>query len=351
MRIICTKNVKNITMSNIECAFPFNEYPHVLLAHGGGGKLADDLISKMFAATFGDVNRHDGALLDLPSSKLVMTTDSFVVTPLFFPGGSIGKLAVYGTVNDLAMCGAQPKFLSLSFILEEGLPMETLLRVCQDIKFAADVSEVSIITGDTKVVERSKGDGIYINTTGIGSLINQFTGPETIQEGDAIILNGDLGRHGMAIMAQREGLGFEPEIESDCASLWSKVKKIIEAGVEIHCMRDLTRGGLASCLNELSSQSGRKVHLESDAIRISEPVKSACELLGLNPYTLACEGRFVLFVKNKYREPVIRLLGPTASCIGYVGELCVQATLIHTSELGVERFMEQPLGYLLPRIC
>ncbi len=338
-------------MSNIECAFPFNEYPHVLLAHGGGGKLADDLIRKLFAATFGDVNRHDGALLELPPSKLVMTTDSFVVTPLFFPGGSIGKLAVCGTVNDLAMCGARPKFLSLSFILEEGLPMEILLQVCQDIKSTADACEVSIVTGDTKVVERGKGDGIYINTTGIGSLINKFTGPETILEGDAIILNGDLGRHGMAIMAQREGLEFEPEIESDCANLWADVKKITQAGVPIHCMRDLTRGGLASCLNELSAQASRKIHLESSAISISEPVGSACEILGLNPYTLACEGRFVLFVSSEYKEDAMQLMGPAAACIGYVGEICEQATVINTNELGVERFMEQPNGDLLPRIC
>lgn len=338
-------------MSNIECAFPFNEYPHILLAHGGGGKLMDDLIRKLFAPTFGTVNRHDGALLELPPSKLVMTTDSFVVNPLFFPGGSIGKLAVYGTVNDLAMCGAQPKFLSLSFILEEGLPMETLWRVCQDIKSAADTCKVCIVTGDTKVVERGKGDGIYINTTGIGSLINEFTGPETILEDDAIILNGDLGRHGMAIMAQREGLEFKPEIESDCASLWADVKKIIEAGVEIHCMRDLTRGGLAGCLNELSAQSGCKIHLESSAISISEPVSSACELLGLDPHTLACEGRFVLFAKNGDKELILQALGSAASCIGHVGKPCNQATVIHTNELGVERFMEQPLGDLLPRIC
>ena len=338
-------------MSNIECAFPFNEYPHVLLAHGGGGKLMDDLIRKLFAATFGEVNRHDGALLELPPAKLVMTTDSFVINPLFFPGGSIGKLAIYGTVNDLAMCGAEPKFLSLSFILEEGLEMKTLLRVCQDIKFAADACGVSIVTGDTKVVQRGKGDGIYINTTGIGSLINEFTGPEMISEGDAILLNGDLGRHGMAIMAQREGLEFEPEIESDCSSLWTEVKEITKAGVDIHCMRDLTRGGLASCLNELSAQSGRKIHLKSSAISVSEPVKSACEILGLDPYTLACEGRCVLFVDNEYREAVFRLLGPTASCIGYVGKKCAQATVTHINALGVERFMEQPLGDLLPRIC
>jgi hydrogenase expression/formation protein HypE len=338
-------------MNDMECAFPFNEYPHILLAHGGGGKLMDDLIRKIFVATFGEVNRHDGALLNLPSSKSVMTTDSFVVNPLFFPGGSIGKLAVYGTVNDLVMCGACPGFLSLSFILEEGLAVETLLRICQDIKSAAEACEVSIVTGDTKVVERGKGDGIYINTTGIGSLINKFTGPETIMEGDAILLNGDLGRHGMAIMAQREGLEFKPEIESDCTSLWSEVKKVTEAGIEIRCMRDLTRGGLASCLNELSAQSGHKMYLESSAISISGPVKSACELLGLNPYTLACEGRCVLFVSNENREAVLRLLGPAASCIGHVGERCTQATVIYTNELGVERFMEQPPGDLLPRIC
>ena len=336
---------------SIECAFPLNEYPHILLAHGGGGKLMDDLIRKMFLVTFGDVNRHDGAILDISPSKLIMTTDSFVVTPQFFPGGSIGKLAVYGTVNDLAMCGAQPKFLSLSFILEEGFPMKTLWQVCQDVKFAADECEVRIVTGDTKVVEKAKGDGIYINTTGIGPLINEFTGPENILEGDAIILNGDLGRHGMAIMAQREGLEFDPEVESDCANLWAEVKKITQAGVNIHCMRDLTRGGLASCLNELSAQSTRKIHLEASAIKISEPVKSACEILGLDPYTLACEGRFVLFVSNEYKDTVLQILAPTATCIGHVGETCKQATVIHTNELGVERFIDSPLGDLLPRIC
>ncbi len=335
----------------MECAFPLNEYPHVLLAHGGGGKLMNDLIGKMFSAAFGKVNHHDGALLEIASEKLAMTTDSFVVNPLFFPGGSIGKLAVYGTVNDLAMCGAEPKFLSLSFILEEGLPMETLWKVCRDINLAADECQVNIVTGDTKVVERGKGDGIYINTTGIGPLINEFTGPENISGGDAIILNGDLGRHGMAIMAQREGLDFDPQIESDCANLRAEVKKLMQTGLKIHCMRDLTRGGLAGCLNELSAQSGRKIHLKSGAIKISEPVSSACEILGLDPYTLACEGRFILFAKGGDKETILQALGPTASCIGYVGEICNQATVIYTNELGVERFMEQPPGDLLPRIC
>lgn len=335
----------------MECAFPLNQYPHVLLAHGGGGKLMNDLIGKMFSTTFGKVNHHDGALLEISSDKLAMTTDSFVVNPLFFPGGSIGKLAVYGTVNDLAMCGAQPKSLSLSFILEEGLPMDTLWRICQDIKLAADECQVNIVTGDTKVVERGKGDGIYINTTGIGPLISKFTGPETITEGDAIILSGDLGRHGMAIMAQREGLAFEPQIESDCANLWAEVKKLTQTGVNIHCMRDLTRGGLAGCLNELSAQASHKIHLKSDAITISGPVSSACELLGLDPYTLACEGRFVLFVSNEYKDPVLQALAPTATCIGSVGKICKQATVIITNELGVEHFIEQPLGELLPRIC
>ena len=311
----------------------------------------DDLIRNMFVPAFGAVNRHDGALLELAAAKIVMTTDSFVVNPLFFPGGSIGKLAIYGTVNDLAMCGAHPELLSLSFILEEGLPMETLWQVCQDIRAAADECDVRIVTGDTKVVEQGKGDGIYINTTGVGSLINQFTGPDAIAEGDSIILSGDLGRHGMAIMAQREGLEFEPAIESDCANLWAEVKKLTQAGVKLHCLRDLTRGGLAGCLNELSARAGRKIHLESNAIRISEPVNSACEILGLNPYALACEGRFILFVDDKDKETVLKTLGTAATCIGHVGTISRQATVIYTNELGVERFMEQPLGDLLPRIC
>jgi hydrogenase expression/formation protein HypE len=235
------------------CPVPLQQYPHVLLAHGGGGRLMHQLIGKMFLAAFRNPlldTQHDSTVVDLTGKKLAFTTDSYVVRPLIFPGGDIGSLAVHGTVNDLAMSGARPLYLSAAFIIEEGLPMETLWKITCSMQEAAQRCGVQIITGDTKVVDKGKGDGLFINTTGIGVIEHEQTiAPQNVQPGDAVLVSGDLGRHGMAIMAVREGLQFESTIESDSAPVHEIVLKMLKAGIEIHCLRDLTRGGLASALN------------------------------------------------------------------------------------------------------
>lgn len=231
-----------------QCPIPLQQYPHVLMAHGGGGRLMHQLIEQMLLPAFGtDPDwQHDAARLELPHGRMAFTTDSYVVSPLFFPGGDIGAMAVYGTVNDLSMAGAKPLYLSLGFILEEGLPMETLWQVVQSIQTAVARAGVNIVTGDTKVVERGKGDGLYINTAGVGLIDHPWRiAPTSVKPGDAVILSGDIGRHGIAIMAQREGLEFETTLESDLAPVAGQVQALLSAGIEIHCMRDLTRGGLA----------------------------------------------------------------------------------------------------------
>ncbi|HEU5011011.1 MAG TPA: hydrogenase expression/formation protein HypE [Roseiflexaceae bacterium] len=225
----------------LACPVPITNYPHVLLAHGGGGKLMHQLIEQIIVPAFenGPLSmRHDGAVVEYGSARLAFTTDSYVVQPLFFPGGDIGSMAVNGTVNDLAMCGARPLYLSVGLILEEGLPMETLWRVVQALRNAADAAHVHNVTGDTKVVDRGKDDGVFISTAGIGVIDHGLTiAPSSVRPGDAVLLSGDIGRHGMAIMAVREGLAFESEIESDCAPVADLVLSLLEAGVEVHCLR------------------------------------------------------------------------------------------------------------------
>ena len=237
------------------CPIPISQYPLVLMAHGGGGKLMHQLIGKMFLAAFTNPlleMQHDSTVVEWTGKKLAFTTDSYVVRPIFFPGSDIGSMAVHGTVNDLAMSGARPLYLSSAFILEEGLPMETLWRVVCSMRDAAQSCGVQIITGDTKVVDKGKGDGVYINTAGIGVIEHSLTiTPKSVQPGDAVLVSGDLGRHGMAIMAVREGLQFESQIESDSAPVHEIVLDLLKAGIEIHCLRDLTRGGLASAEPEL----------------------------------------------------------------------------------------------------
>jgi hydrogenase expression/formation protein HypE len=236
----------------LACPIPAGQYPNILLAHGGGGRLMHQLIEEMFVPAFKNPfleARHDGAVIGLNGAKLAFTTDSYVVRPLFFPGGDIGTLAVNGTVNDLAMCGARPLFLSAGFILEEGLPVETLRRVVDSMRHAAEKAQVQFVTGDTKVVDKGKGDGIFVNTAGVGIIEHNLTiAPCSIRPRDCLLLSGDLGRHGIAIMAVREGLAFDTSIESDCAPLGSLVMELLDSGIEIHCLRDLTRGGLASAL-------------------------------------------------------------------------------------------------------
>jgi hydrogenase expression/formation protein HypE len=341
----------------IICPLPLNDHPRIKLAHGGGGRLMQQLIEDVFVAAFDNPvlrGGHDGAVLELLHGRCVITTDSYVVRPLFFPGGDIGALAVNGTVNDLAMCGAKPLILTASFILEEGLETETLWRVVQSMRAAADAVGVSIVTGDTKVVERGHGDGIYINTTGLGRIEHEkIVMPERIAAGDAILVSGDIGRHGMAVMGEREGLAFSTPIESDCAPLWKTVDAMLSAGIDVHCMRDATRGGLCAVLNELAQAAGLRFDVVERDIPVSESVRGACEVLGLDALQVACEGRFVVIVPKKDEARALAILkteNETASVVGRVTDGEHGLVTLETP-IGGRRILDMPAGELLPRIC
>ncbi len=346
-------------MEGLTCPIPIADYPFVLLAHGGGGRLMHQLIQRLFTATFHnpllDV-QHDGAVFSGGMRRLAMTTDSYVVQPLFFPGGDIGQIAINGTVNDLAMCGAHPLYLSAGFILEEGLPMETLWQIVVSMQAAAENASVHIVTGDTKVVDRGKGDGIFINTSGIGIIEHDLIiAPSSVRAHDVILLSGDIGRHGIAIMAQREGLAFESQIISDSAPVADPVLALLEAGIDVHCLRDLTRGGLASALIEIAQTSGKQVHIQETAIPVREDVRGACEILGLDPLYIANEGRFVAFLPEADAEKAIAILkqypvSQDACIIGRVTAV-TNATVTMTSLIGVDRIVDMLSGEQLPRIC
>lgn len=342
----------------LTCPIPISQYPNVLLAHGGGGKLMRQLIEGMFLPVFGTPNGipHDAAALSLPSTQIAMTTDSYVIRPLFFPGGDIGSLAVHGTVNDLAMSGARPLYLTAGFILEEGLPMETLWRVVRSMQAAAESAGVKIVTGDTKVVDRGKGDGIFINTAGVGIREgSQTIAPTEVRSQDVLLINGDLGRHGIAIMAVREGLEFETAIESDSAAIASLVLELLDAGIEIHCLRDLTRGGLASALNEIAAAASVTIAIDERAIPVREDVQGACEILGFDPLYVANEGRFVAFVAAPDADRALEImrshpLGRDAAAIGTVSAT-ERAIVTLRSQIGASRILDMLSGEQLPRIC
>lgn len=342
------------------CPIPLHDYPQVLMAHGGGGQLQQQLIEALFVTGLGgdrSLPLQDAAMLQLPSQRLAFTTDSYVVQPLFFPGGDIGSLAVHGTVNDLAMVGARPLYLSAGFILEEGLAMETLWRVVQSMQRAAEAAQVRIVTGDTKVVDRGKGDGIFINTAGVGVLeTEQIIGPQSIAAGDVVLISRDIGCHGVAVMAQREGLAFDSPIESDSAPLNGVVQALLAAPLPLHCMRDVTRGGLASILNEIVATTRLEIELEAANLPIQEAVRGACELLGLDPLYIANEGCFVLFVPARHQQEALRILQhfhPAAAVIGRVEKAHKGfASLVKlTNEIGTTRRLDWLTGQQLPRIC
>lgn len=341
----------------LTCPVPISQYPQVLLAHGGGGRLMHTLISSMFASTFDHLeSQHDGAVLRLGDLKVAFTTDSYVVRPLFFPGGDIGRMAVHGTVNDLAMCGARPLYISVGLILEEGLPMEMLWRVVQSLQDAAASAGVQIVTGDTKVVDKGKGDGVFINTAGIGLVETDLEiGPGSVRAGDAIIVSGDIGRHGIAIMATREGLAFESEIESDSAPVADLVMNLLEAGVRVHCLRDLTRGGLATALVEIAQSAHAHIHIHEAGVPVREDVRGACEILGLDPMYVANEGRFVAFVEASDKERALEIfhqhpLGQDAAMLGQVTD-DQPGMVTMDSLIGVSRIVDMISGEQLPRIC
>ncbi|MBF0512023.1 MAG: hydrogenase expression/formation protein HypE [Candidatus Omnitrophica bacterium] len=346
-------------MESWTCPFPIQQYPQVLLAHGGGGKLMQQLIEQMFTKAFGPKPKeglHDSTVLNLPSSKIAYTTDSFVVKPIFFPGGDIGKLSVFGTVNDLAMSGARPLYLSLGFILEEGLPMTILWKIVQSIKEAADSTGVQIVTGDTKVVDKGKGYVISINTSGIGVIEHPYTiAPVSVQPKDAIIINGDLGRHGISIMASREGLEFETVIESDCAALSAPVQALLKGGIEIHCLRDLTRGGLASALNEIAQAANLSMSIDESSVPVREDVASACALLGFDPLYVANEGRFVLVLPEHQAQQALEILKPFSEDFqpARIGQIQAEKKpiVVLQSCIGSSRILDMISGEQLPRIC
>lgn len=329
------------------------------MAHGGGGKMTNQLLEEVFGKAFGNPildQRHDSAAFEVSPGRLAVTTDSYVVQPLFFPGGDIGSLAVHGTVNDLAMSGARPLYLTTAFIIEEGLSMETLWRVVCSMREAADRCRVQIITGDTKVVDKGKGDGLFINTTGIGVLEHSLAIlPQQVRTGDVILVSGDLGRHGMAIMAARENLQFESAIESDSAPVHEVVLELIQAGMQIHCLRDLTRGGLASALNEIAEAANRRITIEETAIPIREDVHAACEMLGLDPFQVANEGRFVAFVAAKEAEKALEIMRRhrVSTGAGMIGKVMEpgEPIVVLRSRIGANRILDMATGEQLPRIC
>ncbi len=338
----------------LSCPVPRIDDQTVLLAHGSGGRAMHRLLESVFMPAFTNPaleSAHDGAVLNINGARLAFTTDSYVVHPLFFPGGDIGSLAVNGTVNDLAMCGARPLFLSAGFILEEGLPMEMLQRVVRTMQAAAAAAGVQIVTGDTKVVDKGKGDGLFINTAGIGVIEHPLQiAPQSVRPGDAVIVNGDLGRHGMAIMAVREGLEFESQIESDCAPLAEPVLALLDAGIEVHCLRDLTRGGLASGLCEIAKTANLHIHIEEAVVPVNEDVRGACEILGLDPMYVANEGRFVAFVPEQDADRTLSILGSEARQIGRVAAGQDQLVTLK-SAIGATRILDMLSGEQLPRIC
>jgi hydrogenase expression/formation protein HypE len=328
----------------------------IQLAHGGGGTRMQQLIDQEFRALYADPAQvlHDAARLELPPGPLAFSTDGFVVQPLEFPGGDIGSLAVIGTANDLAMAGARPWHLSVAMILEEGLPLALLRRVVASMAAAARQCGLTIVTGDTKVVERGKADGAFITTSGIGVVeAPRPIDPKAIRPGDQLLVSGDLGRHGVAILAARHGLALVPPVLSDCAPLWPQVRALLAAGVRIHCLRDLTRGGLASALQELAVAAGVELAIEESCLPVAEPVARTCELLGFEPVHLANEGRFVAVVPPEACEPACRLLEADGGAwIGSVRPAgSAGARVLLSTALGTARLLVPLSGELLPRIC
>ena len=335
------------------------EYTSIHLGHGSGGlmtrELLDSLIFKTFSNPYLD-QKHDGAIFNI-EGPIAVSTDSFVVSPIFFKGGNIGELAVHGTVNDVAMCGAIPKFITLSFIVEEGLSMTDFTTIINSIKAAADGSGVQVVTGDTKVVERGKGDKIFINTTGFGAVHPRADiAASNIRTGDKIIVNGYLAQHGMAIMSQREGLEFESTIESDTTNLNYMVKDLLDAfGSQIHLLRDPTRGGLASILSEIAEEIEKGVQLIENSLPIEKQVAAACEILGLDPLYVANEGVFVVIVDKAIEAEVLALMrkDPKGQHASSVGEVTAEhpGKVVMQSLIGGKRIVSPLIGEQLPRIC
>jgi len=343
----------------ISCPIPISDYPQIVLAHGGGGSLTQTLIDQLFRPAFDNAllnAQHDSAVIEIDQHRLAFTTDTFVVKPWQFPGGDIGSLAINGTINDIAMSGATPQYLSVALILEEGFSMSTLWDIVRSMATAAANSGVTVVTGDTKVVDKGSGDGIFINTSGIGAVPDGVNiHPQRIQSGDVIILSGDIGRHGMAIMAAREDLAFSPPVQSDTCALHRSVSNVIKAGIDIHCLRDATRGGVATTLIELAESSGICMEIVESLIPVQANVRGAAEVLGLDPLYIANEGRYLLVVSAHEEQRTLEVLKSdsqtsNACTIGTVQKTSNSRLSLQTT-LGTRRPLDRLSGEQLPRIC
>lgn len=338
---------------------PIRSRERVELAHGGGGELLHEIINQVFAAGFADRKldiENDAAVIDFPAEgRLALTTDSFVVSPLFFPGGDIGTIAVNSTVNNLAMVGARPLYLSTAFVLEEGLELIQLDKIVASMRRAARACNVALVTGDTKVVERGHGDGVFISTTGVGVVESgREIGPRRVRPGDAVLLSGDIGRHGIAVLSVRHDTGFQTQVQSDTVSMAGIVQDLLAADIDVHCLRDLTRGGLASALIEIARASGFDIEIAEGRIPIDPEVAAACEILNLDPLYVANEGRMVVFVASEDAERAVQIMkkhkpSRGARQIGTVGEQGKRVTL--TTSIGTHRGLDRPTGEKLPRVC
>lgn len=351
------------------CPLPLRDHPNIIMGHGGGGKLSAELVEHLFLPAFKNdalENLGDSAIINLQSEiqnlkskilpRLSFSTDSFVVRPLFFPGGNIGNLAVNGTVNDIATSGAQPQFLSVGFILEEGLSLEKLGAIVDTMGRAAKEAGVTLVTGDTKVVDKGHGDGVYINTSGLGLIPDGVNiAPQNARPGDVVIVSGTIGDHGVAIMSVREGLEFETVIKTDCAPLNGLIAGMLNVSKTIHVLRDPTRGGVASALNEIAKASGVGISLDENKIPVSAPVRAACELLGLDPLYVANEGKVIAIVPKDVAEPMLNGMrqhryGTSATIIGRVTDQHAGLVVAKTG-IGGTRVVDMQVGEQLPRIC
>jgi hydrogenase expression/formation protein HypE len=345
--------------SMLSCPAPLDHGDVVELAHGGGGRKTARLIETLFAPSFGNPYLEplgDGAVVTVGNERLAFTTDTFVVKPAFFPGGDIGSLAVHGTVNDLAMCGAEPLFLSTGYLLEEGFPMRDLARVVSSMAAACRAVGVSLVTGDTKVVDRGKGDGIYVNTSGVGRVRPGVdVAPQKAAPGDAVLVSGPVGDHGIAVMAAREGIDFETELLSDSAPVVAPVAALLDAVPDTHVLRDPTRGGLATALCEIAAAANAGIRVEEAAIPVREEVRGACELLGFDPLYVACEGRFLAIVPGERAEAALAAIRARAGGEGAarIGTVVADdpGRLVLKTRIGSHRLLERLSGEQLPRIC
>ena len=330
----------------------------VTLAHGAGGRQTSELIDKIFKAHFSnpDLTADDAAVLEAPKGRIAMTTDGFIVSPSFFPGGNIGKLSICGTVNDLACMGARPLYLSCAFVIEEGFPMEKLEEIAAAMEKTAKEAGVKIVSGDTKVAGRGQVDGVFITTTGVGEIPDDVhTSGALAAPGDAVIVSGDIGRHGCTILLQREDFGIEANVTSDCAPLWGTVKAMLDETKDIHVIRDATRGGVGTVLYEITGQSNVGIELDYAKIPVAPDVKGVCGMLGLEPLYLACEGRLVIIAPEDKAEAILAVLKkqPYSENAAIIGKITAEhpGRVVMETEIGAKTVLSQPGGELLPRIC